>query len=91
MRRGGAHVDLKLSARYGDQNVGYEFKFPTGPQKSTNKGYDVFLRDIIEPLEFIGLKITKTDRKSLDEVGTPEEARAPVKWLMLWLKLKDLR
>lgn len=24
--------------------------------RSTNKGYDVFLRDIIEPLEFIGLK-----------------------------------
>jgi len=58
---------------YSDVNVGYEFKFPTGPQKSTNKGYDVFLRDIIEPLEFIGLKITKTERNSLDDVGSPQE------------------
>lgn len=58
---------------YSDPNVGYEFKFPTGPQKSTNKGYDVFLRDIIEPLEFIGLKITQTERKSLDDVGSPQE------------------
>lgn len=28
--------------------------------RSTNKGYDVFLRDIIEPLEFIGLKAGKS-------------------------------
>ncbi|CAJ1342530.1 unnamed protein product [Effrenium voratum] len=58
---------------YSDANVGYEFKFPTGPQKSTNKGFDLFLRDIIEPLEYIGLKITKTERKGLEEVGTPQE------------------
>ncbi|CAK9118148.1 unnamed protein product, partial [Durusdinium trenchii] len=62
---------------YSDPNVGYEFKFPTGPQKSTNKGYDVFLRDIIEPLEYIGLKITKTERNSLNDVGSPQEAGEP--------------
>jgi len=56
-----------------DSNQGYEFKFPTGPQKSTLKGYDVFYRDILEPLEYIGVKIVGTQRNSLDDVGTPQE------------------
>eukprot|EP00439_Symbiodinium_sp_Y106_P001179 s419_g1.t1 len=55
-----------------DSNQGYEFKFPTGPQKSTLKGYDVFYRDILEPLEYIGVKIVGTQRNSLDDVGTPQ-------------------
>ncbi|CAE7407012.1 PPL1 [Symbiodinium microadriaticum] len=59
-----------------DSNQGYEFKFPTGPQKSTLKGYDVFYRDILEPLEYIGVKIVGTQRNSLDDVGTPQEDRS---------------
>ena len=38
--------------------------------RSTNKGYDVFLRDIIEPLEFIGLKANK-----LAQVGWYEDQK----------------
>ncbi|CAE7251540.1 ANK2 [Symbiodinium necroappetens] len=59
-----------------DSNQGYEFKFPTGPQKSTLKGYDVFYRDILEPLEYIGVKIVGTQRNSLDDVGTPQEVHS---------------
>lgn len=39
--------------------------------RSTNKGYDVFLRDIIEPLEYIGLK---------DPVATRQEASLRSNW-----------
>jgi len=56
-----------------DGNLGYEFRFPTGPQKSVLKGYDVFYRDILEPLEYIGVKVVDTSRRDLDEVGTPQE------------------
>ncbi|CAE7286082.1 PPL1, partial [Symbiodinium pilosum] len=62
-----------LADTYEDSNQGYEFQFPTGPQKSSLKGYDVFYRDILEPLEYIGLKVVKTERNSLDDVGTPQE------------------
>lgn len=58
---------------YSDMNNGFEFKYPLGLQKSPSKQYDYLLRDIIEPLEFVGIKVTKTPRGSLDEVGTAQE------------------
>mmetsp|Transcript_7801 Transcript_7801/g.12408 ORF Transcript_7801/g.12408 Transcript_7801/m.12408 type:complete len:250 (+) Transcript_7801:78-827(+) len=58
---------------YTDINEGFEFRYPNGLQKSSSPGYDVFLRDILEPLEFIGVKVTETKRNNLDEVGTPQE------------------
>jgi hypothetical protein len=54
---------------YKDSNLGFEFKYPTGLQKYDSDKYNYFLRDIIEPLESIGVKVQDTNRKSLDEVG----------------------
>lgn len=67
---------------YTDTNNGYEIKYPLGLQKSASKQYDYLLRDIIEPLEFVGVKVTKTTRNSLDEVGPVQEVAAKL--------LKDL-
>jgi len=59
---------------YKDSNGLWEFKYPTGLQKSESKTYNgVFLRDIIEPLESVGLRIIPTNRKSLDEIGDVNE------------------
>lgn len=57
---------------YKDSNLGFEFKYPTGLQKTESSAYNLFLRDIIEPLESVGVKVTDTKRKSLDEIGDPE-------------------
>lgn len=56
-----------------DTNFGFEFRYPTGLQKSESQLYNVFLRDIIEPLESIGVRVTDTSRKSLNEVGSASE------------------
>jgi len=59
---------------YKDTQRGYELKYPTGLQKSdSNKNYDLFLRDLIEPLESVSVRITDTKRKSLDEIGNATE------------------
>lgn len=58
---------------YFDQELGIKFNHPLGLQKSQYKGYNVFLRDILQPLEYIGVKVVETNRTSLDEVGTPEQ------------------
>jgi len=58
---------------YTDQVLGIKFNHPLGLQKSQYKGYNVFLRDILQPLEYIGVKVVETQRKSLDDVGKPEE------------------
>jgi len=57
---------------YKDEVAGWQMTYPTGYQKSPNPAYTFLVRDIIEPLESIGVKVTKTDRKSLDEIGTPD-------------------
>mmetsp|Transcript_50344 Transcript_50344/g.146045 ORF Transcript_50344/g.146045 Transcript_50344/m.146045 type:complete len:251 (+) Transcript_50344:68-820(+) len=58
---------------YKDLPNGYSFTYPSGLQKSENKAYTVFLRDVIEPLESVGVKVTPTTRKSLDEIGDAME------------------
>jgi len=58
---------------YKDLPSGYAFTYPTGLQKSENKAYNIFLRDVIEPLESVGVKVTSTTRKSLDEIGDAKE------------------
>lgn len=52
-----------------DTNLGYEFTYPTGLQKSESSQYNIFLRDLIEPLESVGVRVSESKRKSLDEVG----------------------
>jgi len=54
---------------YKDPSGIWEMKYPTGLQKSDSKLYTYFLRDIIEPLESVGVRISDTKRKSLDEIG----------------------
>eukprot|EP00419_Tripos_fusus_P025463 CAMPEP_0172712672 /NCGR_PEP_ID=MMETSP1074-20121228/61236_1 /TAXON_ID=2916 /ORGANISM="Ceratium fusus, Strain PA161109" /LENGTH=247 /DNA_ID=CAMNT_0013536631 /DNA_START=100 /DNA_END=843 /DNA_ORIENTATION=- len=54
---------------YKDNGLGVQFRYPNGLQKSNNKVFNVFFRDIVEPLESLGLKVTPTKRKSLEEIG----------------------
>jgi len=54
---------------YKDTISGFEFKYPTGLQKSSSKLYNYFVRDLVEPLESVGVRVQDTTRKSLDEVG----------------------
>eukprot|EP00929_Paragymnodinium_shiwhaense_P036834 TRINITY_DN196_c0_g1_i2.p1 TRINITY_DN196_c0_g1~~TRINITY_DN196_c0_g1_i2.p1 ORF type:complete len:266 (+),score=89.33 TRINITY_DN196_c0_g1_i2:78-875(+) len=56
-----------------DASKGYAFKYPTGLEKFDRKGYATFLRDLIEPLEYIGVEVTDTKRKTVEEIGTDEE------------------
>jgi len=58
---------------YKDPSGIWEMKYPTGLQKSESKLYTYFLRDIIEPLESVGVRISDTKRKSLDEIGDAME------------------
>jgi len=62
-------VPAQADEIYKDNAQGYSFRYPNGLQKSNNKVFTYFLRDIIEPLESLGVKVTPTKRKSLDEVG----------------------
>merc|ERR1719409_212809 len=61
---------------FSDASKGYAFKYPTGLEKFDRKGYSTFLRDLIEPLEFIGVQTVPTKRKDIDEIGTTEEIAA---------------
>mmetsp|Transcript_1624 Transcript_1624/g.2844 ORF Transcript_1624/g.2844 Transcript_1624/m.2844 type:complete len:237 (-) Transcript_1624:134-844(-) len=61
---------------YSDIQKGFEFRYPTGLQKSADpstKFYDVFLRDILQPLEGVTVKVTDTSRNSLSEIGELKE------------------
>eukprot|EP00403_Amphidinium_massartii_P008263 CAMPEP_0178423176 /NCGR_PEP_ID=MMETSP0689_2-20121128/27554_1 /TAXON_ID=160604 /ORGANISM="Amphidinium massartii, Strain CS-259" /LENGTH=238 /DNA_ID=CAMNT_0020044763 /DNA_START=96 /DNA_END=812 /DNA_ORIENTATION=- len=61
---------------YTDLNKGFEFIYPTGLQKSADsstKFYDVFLRDILQPLEGVSVKVTETSRNNLKEIGELKE------------------
>mmetsp|Transcript_40638 Transcript_40638/g.81894 ORF Transcript_40638/g.81894 Transcript_40638/m.81894 type:complete len:248 (-) Transcript_40638:85-828(-) len=58
---------------YKDLQNGVSFTYPTGLQKSDNKVYKFFVRDVIEPLESIGVKVIPTTRKGLDEIGDASE------------------
>lgn len=58
---------------YKDPSGTWEFRYPTGLQKSESKLYNYFVRDIIEPLESVGVRISPSTRKSLDEVGDANE------------------
>eukprot|EP00931_Biecheleriopsis_adriatica_P118567 TRINITY_DN93939_c0_g1_i1.p1 TRINITY_DN93939_c0_g1~~TRINITY_DN93939_c0_g1_i1.p1 ORF type:complete len:239 (-),score=51.12 TRINITY_DN93939_c0_g1_i1:75-791(-) len=58
---------------YEDKYKGFGLKLPTGVQKYDNKGYDYFWRDLLEPLEFIAVKVLDSTRNDLKEVGPPEE------------------
>lgn len=55
--------------KYTDASGIWEMKYPTGLQKSESKLYTYFLRDIVEPLESVGVRVSDTKRKSLDEIG----------------------
>lgn len=58
---------------YKDPSGIWEFKYNTGLQKSESKLWSYFLRDIIEPLESVGVRVSDTKRKSLDEIGDAME------------------
>jgi len=62
-------VPAQADEIYKDNLQGFSFRYTNGLQKSNNKVFTVFLRDIIEPLESLGVKVTPTKRKSLDDVG----------------------
>ncbi|CAM6100039.1 unnamed protein product [Calypogeia fissa] len=62
-----------------DNADGYAFLYPFGWQEVAVKGQDVAFKDVIEPLESVGVSIVKTDKTSLEELGSPDEvARALV-------------
>jgi len=52
-----------------DTNLGVEFRYPTGLQKTENKLYNTFLKDVIEPLEAIGIKVVDSGRGTLEDIG----------------------
>ncbi|BBN03152.1 photosystem II oxygen-evolving enhancer protein 2 [Marchantia polymorpha subsp. ruderalis] len=56
-----------------DNADGYAFFYPFGWQEVAVKGQDVALKDVIEPLESVSVSIIKTDKTSLQELGSPEE------------------
>ncbi|CAK0857632.1 unnamed protein product [Prorocentrum cordatum] len=58
---------------YKDPSGAWEFKYATGLQKSESKLWSYFLRDLIEPLESVGVRVSETKRKSLDEIGDATE------------------
>lgn len=47
------------------------------PQEFTSDVQDKVFKDVIEPLESVSLNIVPTQRKSLTDIGTPEEVRLP--------------
>lgn len=57
--------------KFKDPTGEWSLVFPTGYQSSKSSGgmYQFFYRDMIEVLESIGVRIQKTKRKSLDEIG----------------------
>lgn len=56
-----------------NDDLRYSLKHPGGLQESKNPAYNFFLRDIIEPLDSIAVQVIESKRKSLDEIGTPQE------------------
>jgi len=62
--------------RFKDTNEGVEFTYPTGLQRSENPKFKIFLRDVIEPLESVGLEVIDTKRTSLDDIGDAKTVAA---------------
>lgn len=58
---------------YADSKLGFSMTYPNGLQKAETDKYDFWARDLLEPLEGVIVKVTETKRRSLDDVGTPEE------------------
>jgi len=56
-----------------DTREGYEFLYPVGWQEIQVDGQQAVYKDIIEPLESVALNVYPTQRKSVSEIGTPDE------------------
>lgn len=56
-----------------DTQDSYQFIYPFGWQEVSVQGTDVVYKDIIEPLESASVTISKTDKQSVDEFGSPLE------------------
>jgi len=55
-----------------DQVDNYAFYYPFGWEEVVVKGQDVTFKDVIEPLESVGVNIIKTDKTDLTELGSPD-------------------
>ncbi|KAF5839511.1 chloroplast oxygen-evolving complex/thylakoid lumenal 25.6kDa protein [Dunaliella salina] len=56
-----------------DVGDGYKFLYPFGWQEVAVDGADVVFKDIVEPLEYISVTITTTEKTDIAEFGTKEE------------------
>jgi|UniRef100_A0A7S4FTV2 photosystem II oxygen-evolving enhancer protein 2 len=56
-----------------DQYDGYQFLYPFGWQEVSVDGQDVLFKDIIEPLETVGVTVTPTERTSVSELGDVQQ------------------
>lgn len=59
-----------------DVGDGYKFLYPFGWQEVAVDGADVVFKDIVEPLEYISVTITTTEKTDIAEFGTKEEVCA---------------
>jgi hypothetical protein len=50
-------------------------------QEVAVKGQDIAFKDVIEPLESVSVSIIKTDKASLEELGSPDEVQ-PLLYLL---------
>ena len=66
-----------------DPQDAYSFVYPFGWQEVAVKGQDIVYKDVIEPLESVSVSITKTDKATVAEFGTPAEAR-PSLWPLVF-------
>ncbi|KAH9531143.1 hypothetical protein CY35_19G021500 [Sphagnum magellanicum] len=56
-----------------DNADGYQFFYPFGWQEVAVKGQDVAFKDVIEPLESVSVSIIKTDKDSLQDLGSADQ------------------
>jgi len=57
---------------HADQIDNYAFIYPFGWEEVAVKGQDITFKDVIEPLESVGVNIIKTDKNDLSELGPPD-------------------
>jgi len=57
-----------------DAKKGYVFAYPFGWQEVQVDGQEAVYKDVIESLESLSLTVTSTEKKSIDDFGTPVEA-----------------
>lgn len=57
-----------------DAKKGYVFAYPFGWQEVQVDGQEAVYKDVIESLESLSLTVTPTEKKSIDDFGTPVEA-----------------